>query len=432
MRTLRLRTGLAIAAAVTCLLGLAVPAAQATRIVPWHAVEVLSPPGGGYAGLAAIACIGVRPCVATGSYSPGKSGTRQAMVSADVNGHWSRAVMVRLPSNEAAAIQSAQLSSVSCPSARACVAVGYYTFGTNIKQGLITTGHGTSWATGVAPTLPANALLSQDAYLTGVSCPKAGSCTAVGGYTTGPSLDPTGEAMAVTMTRGRWQRAVGIRPPRNAAPSAAAFLSSVSCAAAGQCVAVGAYTDKALDGEVMAAFESKGKWGQAVPVGLPGNADVTPQPELYAVSCVNTAFCEAAGDYLTRANYEAGFVEAESRGRWHSPVEIDTLPAGAETKPPLTELGGISCIPGACLAVGAYQNKAGGLVPMVVLGYGSSWQRARSIGTPHGAAGGAAQATLVAVTCDAADIFCTASGDYTPVGGLATGATEAMAASGGM
>jgi hypothetical protein len=426
MRTLRLRTGLAVVAASACALGLAVPAARAARVVPWRAVEVLSPRGGGYAQLVAIACVGARPCVAAGSYSPGKTGTRLAMVAADEKGRWSRADLVKLPSNENASIQDATLASVACPSARSCVAVGYYTWGTNILQGLITTGHGTSWARGRPAVLPPGAVASQDAYLSGVSCPKAGDCVAVGGYTTKSG----GEAMAETMTRGRWLRAVAIRLPANAAPAnSGAHLSSVSCATVGQCVAVGAYIDKALNGMVMAAYESRGRWGRAVQVGLPADAATEPQGELYAVSCVRNVYCEAAGEYVTRDNDSAGFVETESRGRWHTAVQITSLPAGAATRAPVVELAGISCIKTACLAVGAYGNKAGGLVPMAVLGSGRTWARAISTGLPRGSAGGAAQnAALVAVTCDAADRYCFGAGDYNP----ATGTSQAMAAAGGM
>ncbi len=428
--TLRLRTCLAIAAVSACVLGLATPAAQAARSVPWKAVEVLSPAGGGYAELVAIACVGARPCVAAGSYSPAKPpGTREAMVAAESEkGRWSRAVLVRLPSNEAPSLQSATLSSVACPSARSCVAVGYYTWGSNNKDGLITTGHGTTWSRGRTPVLPRGVAASEGAALSGVSCPKTGDCEAVGGWGLA-----SGEAMAEAMTRGRWQRAVTIPPPASANVHPAAYLSSVSCTAVGQCVAVGGYTDKTGAEVAMAALESKDKWGRAVEIGLPRGAAVSPTATLFGVSCAGKATCEAAGDYTTSGGAQAAFVEQESRGRWRDAVQIASLPSGAQTSPPTVELGGISCIPLSCLAVGDYRNKAGALIPMTVLGLGRTWERAQSFGLPHGAAAGSGQsATLIAVTCDAADIFCTGVGDYTPVGGLATGATEAMAAAGGM
>jgi hypothetical protein len=427
MRAVRLLADLPVVAAFLLGLELAVPGAFAANVVPWHSVTVSSPPGGGYAQLVAITCAGAQSCEAGGSYSPGKSGTRDAMIAADVKGHWTRAVRIRLPANEASSIQDATLSSVACPSARSCVAVGYYTWGTNIKQGLITTGHGVSWSTGRAPLLPSDVQASEGAYLTGVSCPAAGSCTAVGGY--GYATGSGGEAMAVAMTRGRWQRAVAIRPPTNAYVAPSAHLDAVSCTAAGQCAAVGGYTDRATDGEPLAAMESRGKWGRAVEVGLPADASREPQAQLYAVSCVRNLYCEAAGEYVTKYGYQAGFVEAETRGRWRTAMQIFSLPGGAKTSPPLTELGGISCIPAECIAVGTYENDKGGYVPMTVLGSGRIWERARSFGLPRGAAsGGAENAELSAVTCIAADHYCYGAGDYN----LLNGTSEAMAAAGGI
>jgi hypothetical protein len=428
--TLRVRARLAVAAAAACVAGLTVAPAYATYIAPWHSAEVLSPAGGGYAQLVAIACVGARPCVAAGSYSPAKPpGTREAMVAAESSkGRWSRAVLVKLPSNENATLQDATLSSVACPSARSCVAVGYYTWGSNNKDGLISTGHGATWSRGRTPVLPAGVAASEGAALSGVSCPKTGDCEAVGGWGLG-----SGQAMAEAMARGRWQRAVTIRPPANAYVRPAAYLSSVSCTAVGQCVAVGGYTDKTGAEVAMAALESKGKWGRAVHVGLPRGAAVSPTATLFAVGCAGKVTCEAAGDYTTSDNAQAAFVEQESRGRWRDAVQVASLPSGAQRSPSTVELGGISCSPLSCLAVGDYRDKAGALVPMTVLGSGRTWERAKSFGLPHGAAAGSGQsATLIAVTCDAADIFCTGVGDYTPVGGLATGATEAMAAAGGM
>jgi hypothetical protein len=427
MRTPTFRTFLAIAAASACVLGLAIPVAQATRIVPWKAVEVLSPAKGGYGNLRAIACVGARPCEAAGYYTPLVTpGATDPMVAVDARGRWSRAIPVRLPSNAQVALQNSELASNACTSARSCVAVGYYTWGTGFMDGLITTGHGTSWTRGRTPVLPKGVVATDGAALSGVSCPKGGDCEAVGGY--GLTTGFPGQAMAEAMTRGRWQRAVSIRPPANAYTRPAAYLSSVSCTAVGQCVATGHYTDKATAQVAMAAIETRGKWGRAFEVGLPRGSAGSPESEMTSVSCVK-AVCEATGTYTSRFGQSTAFVVEETRGRWRDAVQITSLPAGAQKASPTVELFGISCIPNACLAVGAYQDQAGALVPMAVAGGGRTWERAKSTGLPHGAAAGAAQSSqLWAVTCDAADIYCTAVGNYNP----AVGTTTAMAAAGGM
>jgi hypothetical protein len=425
--TLRLRACLAIVAASACLLGLAVPAAQATRIVPWKAVEVLTPAGGGYGQLNSIACPKAGACEAVGSYYIPKPGGSQPMVAVEGRHGWSRAVRIRLPSNAEGEGQNTMLPSIACPSARSCVAVGYYTWGTGFMDGLITTGHGTSWSKGRTPVLPKGVVATDGAAFSGVSCPKTGDCEAVGGY--GLSTGSAGLPMAEAMTRGRWQRAVTIRPPANAYARPAAYLSSVSCTAVGQCVAVGHYTDKATAEVAMAAVETRGKWGRAVEVGLPARSAGSPEAEMTSVSCVR-AVCEAAGTYTIRSGQSTAFVAAEMRGRWRDAVQITALPTGAQKTAPTVDLFGISCIPNACMAVGAYQNQAGALVPMAVVGLGRTWERAKSTPLPRGAAGGGAQGSqLWAVACDAADLYCTAAGDYAP----ATGSPQAaMVAAGGM
>jgi hypothetical protein len=425
-RTLSLRAGLAVAAVSACVLGLAVPAAQATRIVPWHAVEVLSPAGGGYGQLNSIACPRAGACEAVGSYYISKPGGSQPMVSAEGKHGWSRAVLVKLPSNAMGEGQNTMLPSIACPSARSCVAVGYYTWGTNTLDGLITTGHGTSWSKGRTPVLPSGVAATDGAAISGVSCPKTGDCEAVGGY--GLSTGFAGQAMAEAMSRGRWQRAVTIRPPANAFVRPAAYLSSVSCRAVGQCVAVGHYTEKTGVEVTMAAVESRGKWGRAVEVGLPRGSAGSPEAEFTSVSCTG-AVCEAVGTYTTRSGQSTAFAVEETRGRWRDSVQITSLPAGARKTAPTVELFGISCLPNACLAVGDYENQAGAQVPMAVLGFGRTWERGKSTGLPaHAATGSAQDARLWAVTCDAKDLYCSAAGNYNP----ATGSPEAMAAAGGM
>jgi hypothetical protein len=425
-RTLTLRTVLAVAAASACVLGLAGPAAQATRIVPWKAVEVLSPAGGGYGQFNGVACPRAGACEAAGSYYIAKPGGSQPMIAAEGKHGWSRAVLVKLPSNAMGEGQNTMLPAIACTSTKSCVAVGYYTWGTNTLDGLITTGHGTSWSKGRTPVLPGGVAATEGAALSGLSCPKAGDCVAVGGY--GLSTGNAGEAMAETMSRGRWQRAVTIRPPANAYTRPAAYLSSVSCTAVGQCVAVGHYTDKATVEVAMAAAESKGKWGRAVEVGLPRGSTGSPEAEMTSISCVH-AVCEASGTYTTRSGQSTAFVVNEARGRWRDAVQITSLPRGAKKTAPVVHLFGISCLPYGCLVVGGYQNQAGSLVPMTVLGSGRTWLQAKSFGLPHGGAATASQpAQLWAVACNAAGLYCTAAGNYSPKGGT----SEAMVAAGGM
>src|SRR5438270_12222808 len=70
-----------------------------------------------------------------------------------------------------------------------------------------------SWAPGVEVGLPANAGSTPGVFLNSVSCPLAGDCSAVGGYT-----DSAGhrQGLLLTETGGTWTRGVEATLPVNA------------------------------------------------------------------------------------------------------------------------------------------------------------------------------------------------------------------------
>jgi len=76
-----------------------------------------------------------------------------------------------------------ELSGVSCASTRACSAVGYYYNSSGDLVTLAERWNGTSWAVQPTPN-PTGAMQSE---LWGVSCPSASACSAVGYYATADS-----------------------------------------------------------------------------------------------------------------------------------------------------------------------------------------------------------------------------------------------------
>ena len=73
---------------------------------------------------------------------------------------------------------ASSLSSVSCPAAGDCIAVGDYTNSSGQTVTLAEQRNGTAWTVEATPN-PAGAGAS---YLSGVSCTTATACTAVGRY----------------------------------------------------------------------------------------------------------------------------------------------------------------------------------------------------------------------------------------------------------
>ncbi|MFZ2055830.1 MAG: hypothetical protein WAV54_00270, partial [Acidimicrobiales bacterium] len=95
-------------------------------------------------------------------------------------------------------------NSVSCPSAGDCAAVGYYTDSSGYHQGLLLTESSGTWTATEAP-LPAGAGTPPDVSLSSVSCASAGNCAAVGWYADSSSYQQgllVTEAEAGTLTQG--------------------------------------------------------------------------------------------------------------------------------------------------------------------------------------------------------------------------------------
>jgi hypothetical protein len=90
------------------------------------------------------------------------------------------------------------------------------------------------------------------AEIRSVSCAAAGSCAAGGLYLDGSHH---GQAFVVTEAEGRWRTAIEVPGTAALSKGGGAFVSSVSCAAAGSCAAGGIYRD--ASGQLQAFVVSK-------------------------------------------------------------------------------------------------------------------------------------------------------------------------------
>ena len=136
---------------------------------------------------------------------------------------------------------------MSCSSATACTAVGNYLNDSSGDGGtLAERWNGKTWAvqstpnpTGPRPTG------SKDSYLQSVSCSSATACTAVGYYGTTISYDPEAD---VTLAE-RWNGKSWAVQPTPKSPSGASNINlyGVSCSSAIACTAVGWYYNSSYD-----------------------------------------------------------------------------------------------------------------------------------------------------------------------------------------
>jgi hypothetical protein len=359
-----IRRGVSLAAAAgACVLaagmvaGLPGTAAAATTLT---AVEAPLPANAGaspYPNMASVSCASVGNCTAVGVYTD-SSGNAQGLLLTQTAGTWASGVEAPLPANAGAYQQGVYLYDVSCAAAGNCTAVGYYTDSAGHSQGLLLTQTSGTWATGVEAPLPANAGPSpvySPMSLTSVSCASAGNCTAVGYYT-----DSAGhsQGLLLTQTSGTWATGVEMALPADAGPRANAGAGAVSCVSAGNCTATGGYTDSSGAGHGLLLTQTADTWGAGIEPVMPANAATNSGGDLGSLSCSSAGNCTVVGQYTDPSGDSWGLVLTQTAGTWGAGIEAP-LPAGAI--PGLgTSVASVSCSsPGNCTATGAYGGSTG-------------------------------------------------------------------------
>ncbi|HUK62889.1 MAG TPA: hypothetical protein VLV15_06135, partial [Dongiaceae bacterium] len=157
-----------------------------------------------------------------------------------------------------------------------------------------------------------------DARVVSVSCAAVGECAAVGRYNDGSGT----QAFVVDETSGVWGDAVEV--PGTAALNSGgdARVVSVSCGAVGECAAVGRYKDGSGNFHVFVVDETSGVWGDAVEV--PGTAALNSggSASVDSVSCGAVGECAAGGSYMDDLGAGHAFVVSEKSGVWGNAVEV--------------------------------------------------------------------------------------------------------------
>jgi hypothetical protein len=336
-----------------------------------------SPADPSFPALPSVACAAAGSCTAVGAYD---FPLATPMVVKERNGAWGDDTAAPLPANAATsrdpnhANAGGSLSFVSCPSAGNCTAVGKYTnkdarygeYGWFLGDISVSAPFRETRTASMAH-LPAGAAVDGDSErggtspffgFTGLSCPSVGSCAAVGGY-----VDRHDDQQGVIFTKrgGSWSQGVEAPLPANAGPNAAppnSFenpLASVSCAAAGDCAAIGWYVDRSKHRRGLLLTERGGKW-KATELVLPAGAPRNAVANLSSVSCASRGSCVAVG-YYASAGKTYGLLVVERGGKWGRAARA-TLPAdGGKAH---TFLNSVSCSSArACTVVGDYADRSG-------------------------------------------------------------------------
>ncbi len=198
-----------------------------------------------------VACPETGSCVVTADYTD-RSGRAQVAILTESADRWRSPVELRLPPDAAATLNANGLDSVTCSKLGSCLALGRYHLTSGGFRSMAAAESGGRWGRLVKLALrPAGAAVWGPS-LEGIACQGSAACVAAGSYKdTAGGFPP----MIATWSAGRWTRADRVTLPANAAAGAgqSSHFYAVSCPRAGSCWAVGFYTDNLGHAQAMAA-----------------------------------------------------------------------------------------------------------------------------------------------------------------------------------
>ncbi len=366
---------------------------------------------GGNAAVDSVSCASAGNCAAGGLLTDG-SGHIQAFVASETNGTWHAAIEVpgTRGLNKGG---NAAVDSVSCASAGNCAAGGGYTDGSGHHQAFVASETNGTWHAAIE--VPGTAALNKrgEAGVSSVSCASARNCAAVGGY---KDSSRHHQAFVASETNGTWHPAIEV--PGTAALNKGGFatVSSVSCASAGNCLAGGSYFAAEADIQAFVASETNGTWHPAIEV--PGTAalNIGRSADVMSVSCTSAGNCAAGGYYNDLDNGGQAFVASERDGVWRKAIEV---PGTAALNSLGAEVASLSCASaGNCAAGGFYTTGDSGQA-FVASEANGTWRTAIEVPARPRLNKGA-DAAVASVSCGSAG-NCVAVGRYTDGSGHTPG-----------
>jgi hypothetical protein len=350
----------------------------------WTEQAVASPAQALDTELPGISCSAAETCIAVGDYET----SSWATLAERWNGQ--RWVIVPTP-NAARPETGSNLAAVSCPSATACLAVGNSDNGKSLQpdRPLAEGWDGKHWVI-QHPVSPPAGPVPASAWLYGVSCTSATSCTAAGdvGLSSAAAQGPLAE---------RWN---GKRWAVESAPNpvfggGGSVLSAVSCFSGRACTTVGERGN--VNVSTLAERWDGKRWvAQSTP--SPAGGEST----LAGVACVSAASCFAVGSSI---NSDA---EAQTLGeRWNGSAWVTQRTPNPPAQPGAgNQLDAVACTsPNACTAVGLQLNG-----PLAERWDGTKWS-VQATPSPQDPGPG----ELLAVSCPS-PVACLAVGDTDQTG----------------
>lgn len=259
----------------------------------------------GYASVTSVSCSSAGNCSAGGLYEGASYGTEPFVVR-QVNGTWGAAHevpgMAALDQNQG----GSTVASLSCASAGNCSVGGSYGVSGGKQQVFVANEVNGTWRN--AMEVPGTAALNTGgaAWMYEVSCGSPGNCVAGGSYFT-----TYGHAFVATEVNGSWHAAVQVPGTSALNTGKEAYVTSVSCASAGNCGVGGTYTDGAGNMQAFVASQVNGSWRSAIEVPGTGALNTGGEATIQSISCPAAGTCDAGGRYTGSSGHSQAFVVAE-------------------------------------------------------------------------------------------------------------------------
>jgi hypothetical protein len=260
--------------------------------------------------ISSVACPSAGNCAVGGAYID-KNGRQHGFVADERSGVWGTANEVPGLAVLNTGGRETQVLSVSCGSAGNCAAGGYYTDGAGHIQGFVADEQHGVWGTAIE--VPGLGALNKGhlAAVNSVSCGSTGNCVAGGAYAGGlVSRRRPGflHGFVAVERNGVWGAAIQVPGLAAMNKRGNAFVTSVSCASAGNCAAGGYYTDRSRHRQGFVAIERNGVWGTATAVSGLMALNAGGFAVVASLSCPSAGHCAAGGSFRGLSGRRQGFV----------------------------------------------------------------------------------------------------------------------------
>jgi hypothetical protein len=314
-----------------------------------------------------LSCSAPGNCVAGGTFSV--TGTPdKGFVAGEENGTWDTA---RAASGGAT---FSLVITVSCASAGNCAAGGFIAnrAGDPVQPFVMDEKNG-AW--GLLQLVPGLPVLHASAGATqAISCASPGNCSAVGTYTDASSHQ---QVFVADERDGTWGTAQPV-PEMSMLKATSSFAHSVSCASPGNCTIGGTYADEQKKEQVFIEDEVNGIWGTPQQVPGTGALNVIGIARVNRVSCATAGNCAAVGYYTDRDGLRHAFAADEKAGTWQA---VRTLAgAGTLSKGVASAAEDASCAsPGNCAVSGWWEANSGGGQAFTASEVNGAWGKARVV-----------------------------------------------------